>query len=75
MSGLDWLLILSPKDAEDVADIFQYSLETWGETQAYVYRDVLDRALLTIQDNPRSSRSLPPLKQPREGHHLASVGR
>jgi len=61
MSGLDRLLILSPKDAEDVADIFQYSLETWGETQAYVYRDVLDRALLTIQDNPRIGHGRPEL--------------
>ncbi|MGB4334142.1 MAG: type II toxin-antitoxin system RelE/ParE family toxin [Chromatiaceae bacterium] len=61
MSRLDRVLILSPRAAEDVADIFQYSLETWGETQAYGYRDVLDRALLTIQDNPGIGHGRPEL--------------
>lgn len=61
MSSLDRLLILSPKAEEDFADIFQYSLETWGEAQAYTYRDILDRALLTIQDNPQLGHGRPEL--------------
>ena len=55
MSGLDRLLILSPRAEDDFADIFQYSLETWGEAQAYAYPDILDQALLTIQVNPLSA--------------------
>ncbi len=52
MSGLERLLILSPRAVDDFTDILQYSLETWGEAQADAYRDVLDKALLTVQDNP-----------------------
>jgi toxin ParE1/3/4 len=59
MSGLNRLLILSPKAENDFADIFQYSLETWGEEQAYDYRDVIDKALLTIQDNPQIGHGRP----------------
>ena len=61
MSSLDRLLILSPRAEDDFADIFQYSLETWGEAQAYVYRDILDKALLIIQDNPQIGHARPDL--------------
>lgn len=53
MSSRERLLILSPKAQEDVADIFHYSLETWGEAQAEAYRGILKQAPLTIQDNPQ----------------------
>lgn len=49
----DLPLILSPQAEEDFADILQYTLETWGENQVYVYRAVFDKALLTIQQNPQ----------------------
>jgi toxin ParE1/3/4 len=45
-------LILSPQAEEDFADILQYTLETWGETQMLTYRDVLDNALKTILQHP-----------------------
>jgi len=45
-------IILSPKAEEDFADILQYTFETWSEKQMYVYRAVIDKALLTIQQNP-----------------------
>ena len=61
MSSPDRLLILSPRAEDDFADIFQYSLESWGEEQAYPYRDILDKALLTIQDNPQIGHSRPEL--------------
>jgi len=61
MSSLDRLLILSPKAEDDFADIFQYSLETWGEAQAEAYRDILDKALLAIQDNPQIGHGRPEL--------------
>jgi toxin ParE1/3/4 len=61
MSSLERLLILSPKAEDDFADIFQYSLETWGEAQAEAYRDIIDKALLAIQDNPQIGHGRPEL--------------
>jgi len=61
MSSLERLLILSTKAVEDFADIFQYSLETWGEAQAEAYRDILDKALLAIRDNPQIGHGRPEL--------------
>jgi toxin ParE1/3/4 len=49
----DLPLILSPQAEDDFAAILQYTLETWGEDQVYVYRAVFDKALLTIQKNPQ----------------------
>jgi len=48
----DLPLILSPQAEEDFTDILQYTLETWGENQVLVYREVIDKALLNIQKNP-----------------------
>lgn len=48
MSRPDLPLILSPQAEEDFAVILQYTFETWGENQVYVYRDVLHKALRTI---------------------------
>lgn len=53
MSRPDLPLILSPRAQDDFADILQYTLETWGEAQAFAYRAVLDQALLTIGKNPQ----------------------
>lgn len=53
MSPPDLPLILSTQAEEDFADILQYTLETWGETQVYAYREVIDKALLTIQSHPQ----------------------
>jgi toxin ParE1/3/4 len=72
MSSLERLLILSPKAEEDFADIFQYSLETWDEIQAYAYRDILDKALLTIQENPQIGRARPELSAQ---HRIFPVGK
>jgi toxin ParE1/3/4 len=44
-------IFLSPQAEEDFADILQYTLQTWGEKQMYVYRAVIDKALLIIQQN------------------------
>ncbi|TAK64642.1 type II toxin-antitoxin system RelE/ParE family toxin [Methylobacter sp.] len=52
MSGGELSLILSPQAEDDFADILQYTLESWGENQVYIYRTVLDKALRTIQQNP-----------------------
>lgn len=55
----DLPLILSPQAEDDLADILQYTLETWGEAQVYVYREVLDNALLTIQQHPHIGSNRP----------------
>lgn len=46
-------LILSPKAEQDFTDILQYTLETWGEEQLIAYRAILDKAFLTLLENPR----------------------
>ena len=53
MSSHDLNLILSPQAEEDFAGILQYTFETWGETQTYAYRAILDNSLLVIQKNPQ----------------------
>lgn len=53
MSLPDLALILSPQAEDNFADILQYTFETWGEDQVYLYRAVIDNALLTIQQNPQ----------------------
>ncbi len=61
MSTPDLPLILSPRAEDDFADILQYTLETWGEAQVEVYRAVLDKALLMIQQNPQIGQPRPEL--------------
>ncbi|MDD5493740.1 MAG: type II toxin-antitoxin system RelE/ParE family toxin [Dehalococcoidia bacterium] len=61
MSSHDVRLILAPRAENDFADILQYTLETWGEHQVYVYRAVLDKALLTIQQSPQIGQPRPEL--------------
>lgn len=72
MSRPDLPLILSPRAEDDFADILQYTLETWGEKQVFVYRAVLDKALLTIQQNPDISHKRPELSP---AHRIFPAGR
>jgi len=53
MSPHELRLILSPKAEQDFTDILQYTLEVWGEEQLLAYRAILDKALLTLLENPR----------------------
>lgn len=62
--SLDELSIfLSPQAEEDFADILQYSLQTWGEKQMYVYRAVIDKALLIIQQNSEIGHQRPEISK------------
>ena len=56
-------IILSPKAEEDFADILQYTFQTWSEKQMYVYRAVIDKALLTIQQNPEIGHQRPEISK------------
>lgn len=53
MSPHELRLILSPRAEQDFTDILQYTLETWGEDQLFSYRAILDKAFLTLIENPR----------------------
>lgn len=63
MSQDELSIFLSPQAEEDFADILQYTLETWGEKQVYVYRAVIDKALLTIQQNPEIGHQRPDISK------------
>jgi len=52
MSLPDRQLVLSPQAEDDLTDILQYTLETWGESQLLSYGKVLDDGLQMIFDNP-----------------------
>jgi len=72
MSLPDVPVILSPQAEEDFADILQYTLEMWGEAQAYAYRAVIDKALLTIQQYPQIGHECPELSA---AHRIFPAGR
>lgn len=56
-------IFLSPQAEEDFADILQYTLQTWGEKQMYVYRAVIDKALLIIQQNSEIGHQRPEISK------------
>lgn len=56
MSVANLSLVLSPQAEEDFADTLQYTFETWGEVQFYAYRNVINEALLTLQQHPHIGR-------------------
>lgn len=72
MSRPDVPVILSPQAEDDFADILQYTFETWGEEQAYAYRAVLDKALLTIRHHPQIGHGCPELSA---AHRIFPTGR
>ncbi|TCV84051.1 MULTISPECIES: hypothetical protein [Methylomonas] len=45
MSQDELSVTLSPQAENDFADILQYTLETWGEKQLYVYRAVAELSI------------------------------
>ncbi len=74
MSSHEYKLILSPLAEEDFADILQYTFDTWNKNQVLIYRSVLDKALTTIQKNPRIGTLKPKLSHKHRifpaGQHL-----
>ena len=45
-------LVISPSAQDDLKNIFQYSLNNWGETQAIEYLDALKTQLWTLTEQP-----------------------
>lgn len=71
MSHPELTLFLSPKAEDDLTDILQYTLENWGNSQINVYREILNKALQTIKQNPnivQSRKELP------NGHRIFPAG-
>jgi len=52
MSSRERRIILSPQALDDLTDILQYTLATWGEEQMQAYQTVLDNSLKLILENP-----------------------
>ena len=50
-------VVLSPEARDDYESILIYSESTWGEHQAIVYRDALDRAIDRLALFPRMGRA------------------
>ena len=46
-------LLLAPQAIQDLEEIFEYTLETWGFNQAEKYHDELFEAIVRITENPR----------------------
>ncbi|WNB76759.1 type II toxin-antitoxin system RelE/ParE family toxin [Methylomonas koyamae] len=63
MSQDELSIILSPQAVDDFADILQYTFQTWSEKQMHVYRSVIDKALITIQQNPEIGHRRPEISK------------
>jgi plasmid stabilization system protein ParE len=49
-------IILSPLAEQDLMAIMEYTMSTWGDSQADIYAERLDNALQGIKDNPEIGR-------------------
>lgn len=45
-------LTLSDLAIIDLANIFNYTIDVWGERQAYRYQELIDNGLAAIAENP-----------------------
>jgi toxin ParE1/3/4 len=57
LSDLPLDVILAPAASDDLQDILQYTLETWGAGQMEKYADLLERALRKLAASPALGRS------------------
>jgi toxin ParE1/3/4 len=63
--------ILSPRAKEDLDEIWDFTVRTWGELQAEDYIRLLVGAIETIAQNPRRGR---PCDEIRKGYRKYSAG-
>jgi toxin ParE1/3/4 len=65
---------LGPKGTSDLAEIFAYTVDTWGEQQAENYIEELARCLQLLADSPglgRASDSIfPGIRRFEQGKHV-----
>ena len=59
---------------KDLIDIWRYTFEQWGETQADIYLDKLETAFLLLAEQPLICRErtefIPPVRIYNYAHHL-----
>lgn len=65
---------LGPKGASDLAEIFDYTVDTWGEQQAEEYVEELARCFQLLADSPGLGRACdlisPGLRRFEQGRHV-----
>jgi toxin ParE1/3/4 len=65
---------LGPKGASDLAEIFDYTVDIWGEQQAENYVDELARCFQMLADSPRLGRPcdliFPGIRRFEQGKHV-----
>lgn len=49
-------IILSPRSKADLADIYAYTLQSWGKAQADTYLDKIEQSFNQLLDNPQMGR-------------------
>lgn len=50
-------IVLSREADQDLKDILQYTLATWGAAQMDVYAEAIDKGLKLLTHNPRLGRA------------------
>ncbi len=63
---------LRPKAITDLEEIWEYTVDTWGDEQAERYVRLINESFRKIADNPSSGR---PCDAIREGYRRRGVGR
>ncbi|MFT4549777.1 MAG: toxin ParE1/3/4 [Verrucomicrobiales bacterium] len=63
---------LRPKAISDLEEIWEYTVEAWGEEQAERYVRLINKSFRQIADNPSLGRSCDVI---REGYRKRGVGR
>jgi toxin ParE1/3/4 len=71
MSVPERQLVLSPAALDDLTDILQYTLATWGEEQMVTYSQMLDSRLSMILENPQIGFQRPAIS---ERHRFVVAG-
>lgn len=65
---------LGPKGTTDLAEIFDYTVDTWGEQQAERYIDELARCFQLLADSPGLGRACdlisPGIRRYEQGKHV-----
>lgn len=63
-------IILSPRAGADLADIYAYTLQSWGKAQADIYLDKIELAFNQLLDNPQIGRDRSDVK---EGYRCLNI--
>ena len=63
-----------PKGASDLAEVFDYTVDTWGERQAEKYIGELSQCFQLLADSPRMGRACdlisPGIRRFEQGRHV-----